>query len=242
MTQLSQATSSRLIARSSLSVQELEAMRALLERHFEGVTAGQFERDIREKNWVILLERGGSLVGFSTILAYRTVVLGEPVSVVYSGDTIVDPQAWGSPTLARAWIRGVAQLREYYPDGRFLWLLIVSGFRTYRFLPVFWRDFFPRRGAAAALCEKRLVDELARERFGCLYDADAGVVRLSSPQILRGQLAQMPAGRSKDPDVRFFLERNPGHAQGDELVCLTELSPDNLTLAGRRMTGTSILW
>jgi hypothetical protein len=29
--------------------------------------------------------------------------------------------------------------------------------------------------------------------------------------------------------VAFFLSRNPGHAAGDELVCLTELSPANLT-------------
>jgi hypothetical protein len=31
------------------------------------------------------------------------------------------------------------------------------------------------------------------------------------------------------------MERNPGHADGDELVCLAELSDANLTAAGRRM-------
>ena len=36
------------------------------------------------------------------------------------------------------------------------------------------------------------------------------------------------------PD-RFFREANPGWARGDELVCLTRVSRDNLTSAGRRI-------
>jgi hypothetical protein len=35
--------------------------------------------------------------------------------------------------------------------------------------------------------------------------------------------------------VAFFLEKNPGHGQGDELVCLAEVSPTNLTRAGLRL-------
>ena len=31
-----------------------------------------------------------------------------------------------------------------------------------------------------------------------------------------------------NPESRFFRSRNPGHTQGDELVCLTLLEPDNL--------------
>jgi hypothetical protein len=40
--------------------------------------------------------------------------------------------------------------------------------------------------------------------------------------------------------VGFFLARNPGWREGDELVCLTEIAEGNLTPAGRRLwrTGT----
>ena len=67
--------------------------------------------------------------------------------MVYSGDTIVAPEAWGTTALARGWITAVNQLRERYPRGKYFWLLLTSGFRTYRFLPVFWREFFPRYDA-----------------------------------------------------------------------------------------------
>jgi len=50
-------------------------------------------------------------------------------------------------------------------------------------------------------------------------------VRFPQPQRLRTGLEKAPASREHDPHVRFFESRNPGHAKGDELVCLTELLP-----------------
>jgi len=35
-------------------------------------------------------------------------------------------------------------------------------------------------------------------------------------------LADVPPGACAIRTSRFFMSRNPGHAQGDELVCLTE--------------------
>jgi hypothetical protein len=240
---ITSTTTARLVARTELAPADLDVMHALLASHFEGVSAAQFRADLAEKNWVVLIERGGRLVGFTTILAYETRVDGEPVSVIYSGDTIVAPEAWNAATLPRAWIESVAALRRHYPRGRYVWLLITSGFRTYRFLPVFWRDFYPRFDAAAPDDWQRLTRQLATERFGDRYDPEAGVVRLANPQRLRGDLAAVPAGRAAaDPHVDFFLRANPGHAVGDELVCVTELSPANLTAAGRRMTAGLLPW
>jgi hypothetical protein len=242
-TTVAPATTGRLVARAALAPAELDAMHALLASHFEGVSAAQFRADLAEKNWAVLIERGGRLVGFTTILAYESQVDGEPVSVVYSGDTIVAPEAWNSATLPRAWIEAVTALRRHYSRGRYVWLLITSGFRTYRFLPVFWREFWPRFDAATPDDWGRLRDRLAEERFGERYDARTGVVRLASPQRLRGELASVPAGRAAaDPHVAFFMNANPGHDRGDELVCVTELTPANLTAAGRRMTAGLRPW
>ncbi len=53
-------------------------------------------------------------------------------------------------------------------------------------------------------------------------------------------MADVTEQRLGDPHVEFFVRANPGHADGDELVCLTELTPTNLTPAGRRMVGREI--
>ncbi|HEX4963514.1 MAG TPA: hypothetical protein VF173_21980 [Thermoanaerobaculia bacterium] len=226
----------RLVPRAALTAEEREALFTLLATHFLGVTRERFAADLAEKNWILLLEEDGVLRGFSTMLIYETLSPeGEPLTVVYSGDTIVEPGAWATAALPKSWIAAVRALRERHPRGRLLWLLLTSGFRTYRFLPVFWRDFWPHPDEATPLEIRALLDHLARERFGPLYDPVAGVVRFPEPQVLREGLNEVPEGRLADPHVAFFLERNPGWTQGDELVCLTELAEENLTPAGRRM-------
>lgn len=212
-------------------------MYSLLSTHFEGVKREVFEADLNEKNWVILLEDEDSntLKGFSTLLMYETEFEGEIKSVVYSGDTIMDPSAWSSSVLSRTWIASVNKLRFEYPQGKLYWLLICSGYRTYRFLPIFWQEFYPRHDASTPNRTEKLIEFLARDRFGKCYDEKAGVVRFPHPHVLREELRGIPSEQLIDPHIRFFKTQNPGHIQGDELVCLTEICEENLTPAGRRM-------
>jgi len=49
---------SQVARRADLTNSQISAMYELLTRHFEGVTGQQFESDLLEKNWIILLERG----------------------------------------------------------------------------------------------------------------------------------------------------------------------------------------
>lgn len=226
---------SEIVPRDQLTSASAEEMFHLLAAHFEGVSRAQFERDLAEKNRVILLTRDKELVGFSTLLAYPTWFEGETLNVIYSGDTIVAPAAWGSTALPRAWVTAVEELRAGRPAARCFWLLLTSGFRTYRFLPVFWREFFPRFDCPMSPAARRLLNQLARERFGEQFDEADGLVRFRNPQRLRDGLEKVSAARATNRHVAFFLAQNPGHANGDELVCLTELCPENLTAAGRRM-------
>lgn len=225
----------KIVARPDLSENQTDEMFQLLAQHFEGVTRGQFAADLAEKNLALLLLRNDRLVGFSTQLAFTTTFKGQPVNVIYSGDTIVTPEAWGTMALPRAWVSGVNALRATLPPGRCFWLLLTSGFRTYRFLPVFWQRFFPRFDVVTPPEVQTLLDQVGKERFGPQFKSEAGIVRFTHPQRLRANLQIIPAGRERDSHTAFFLEKNAGHANGDELVCITELSADNLTAAGRRM-------
>src|SRR5438105_11020488 len=122
-----------LLAREAVTAGQRDEMFALLARHFEGVTREQFERDLAEKNWVVEIRRNGRLLGFSTLLVCEAHFDGRALTAIYSGDTIVAPEAWRSPALARAWIAAVNYLRTMLPARPCYWLLLTSGFRTYRF-------------------------------------------------------------------------------------------------------------
>ncbi len=224
----------RLVARKDLRSADVDAMYRLLDRHFAGVGRAGFEADLADKGWAVLVEGTERLVGFSTFRLDRERVRGEDATVVFSGDTIVEPEAWGSRALPRTWIQSVRSLHEAVGGGPVWWLLLTSGFRTYRFLPVFCRAY--HSGPATEGDELGEVAAcLARRRFGDRYDAATGIVRLPRPQRLRRPLLEIPPGRREDPHVRRFLELNPGHARGDELVSVAPLDDANLTRAGRRM-------
>lgn len=226
----------RLVPAAELDSGERGRMLGLLGRHFAGITRDRFEADLAEKNWALLLEDGeGALVGFSSIHYHPAVHDGETLGIVYSGDTIVDPAAWNASVLAPAWIAAVRLLHRDHPGRRLFWLLITSGFRTYRFLPTFWREFFPRHDRPTPPALAALAARLAGERFGSSYDPATGIVRFAAPQVLRNGLGGIPPSRLDNPHVAFFARANPGHARGDELVCLTDLSDANLTPAGLRM-------
>jgi hypothetical protein len=213
----------QLVARAALTTAQKRDMFRLLTQHFAGVTEDQFDSDLAEKTLALLLQRDERLVGFSTLLAYPTGFEGSQINVIYSGDTIVAPEAWGTSALPRAWLAGVDALRATLPSGRCFWLLLTSGFRTYRFLPVFWREFYPRFDMVTPTETKKLIDQLAKKRFGAQYSSEKGVVHFRQPQKLRSGLEEVPLGRERNPHTAYFLNRNPGHANGDELVCLTEL-------------------
>jgi hypothetical protein len=109
---LEQTTHSRL---ADLTSADIADMRALLERHFDGVAAEQFEKDLMEKTDVLRVWRAGRLAGFSTLLACREQIDGEWLNLLYSGDTIMSPECWGSPVLARAWITMVKKVVAAMP-------------------------------------------------------------------------------------------------------------------------------
>ena len=122
--------------------------------------------------------------------------------------------------------------------GDVYWLLLTSGYRTYRFLSVFFRTFYPRYDEKTPAAAQALLDAVAAERFGARYDSATGLVRFEHPHTLAHDLVVVPTGRTADPHVKFFLARNPGFVAGGELACLTRIHDDNLTPAGRRMART----
>ena len=222
----------RRVACADLSGATRSAMLALMDRYFFGVTAEVFARDLATKDHAVLLtDAHGAVCGFTTLAVLHTEHDGEPLRVICSGDTVVDESARTGPLLARAWIEAVREVCPPSARSRVLWLLICSSVRTYRFLPLFFREFVPRRGGDSSPADRTLLDVLARRRYGNTFDAASGIVRLADAQPLRPGRHACDAG----PDAAWFARTNPGHARGDELVCLCDLGDDNLTAAGRRM-------
>jgi hypothetical protein len=228
---------STLLLRGDVDESRAQQMLDLFKAHFDGVDDLVFREDLDEKTHVLLLEDPVGVVGFTTLHLYTTEFRGDPISVLFSGDTIVAPEARKSLLLSSSWIGAVESIRATRPDGRpFYWFLICSGFRTYRFLPLFFQEFYPRHNEATPAQLQELMHQLASGRYGANYSRETGVVRLPGRQApLRTGEGTIPDSRRKNPHIAFFEARNPRHMEGEELVCITRPVPDNLTRAGERM-------
>jgi hypothetical protein len=219
-------------------------MYALLSTYFAGTRRSQFDTDLSEKESVVLLRDldTGEIQGFSTFMRIGISVDERDMVAFFSGDTIVEARYWGETILSRLWSQTVFaeadRIVADQPSTRCFWFLICSGYKTFRFLPVFFRRFYPNPELRTPGDVQRILDTLGQAKFGAQYDAASGVVRFEQATPLRHGIADVTEQRLRDPLVAFFTSMNPGHARGDELACITEISRSNLTRAGERMVGT----
>jgi hypothetical protein len=229
----------RLTPVHDLSATRRDEMFALFARHYEGVKRRQFAADLAEKQSVIEVVDPvhDTLRGFSTQLVLHVPVHGRTVRALFSGDTIVDREFWGDPALSHVWGHLALSLIDKYGDEPLYWYLISKGYRTYRFLPVFFHEFYPRYDSTTPPEILSVIHGLGRWKFGNDYDAATGIVRPSEACRLRSGLGETTAARLRDPHLRFFFEKNPGHLVGRELCCIAPLSRENFTAAAWRVIG-----
>ncbi|MCI2400573.1 hypothetical protein [Aliiroseovarius subalbicans] len=219
---------SDILAQSQITPALRDALFALYAAHYTPTNRAVFDADLARKSWVIVLRAKGEVVGFSTIeLSEHNTATG-PVRVLFSGDTILRRDHWGAQTLPMRWIEHAGRVKAERPDVPLFWLLISKGHRTYRYLPAFTYHAYPAPDEATPPTLAALMQELGTTRFAQAFDTRRGIVRPGAcPTALRPEYAGEDTP-TRNRHARFFEDRNPGHAKGEELLCLCELSVDNL--------------
>ena len=217
---------------AQLSSSLRERMLRLYLSVYDGVTEEVFFADLDAKDRVLLLlAQDQNLVGFTT-LEIRHYPWGQ---VVYSGDTVVEQAHWGQQSLALEWIGLMGELKSQSPELPLYWLLLVKGHRTFLYLPVFGKSFWPHWEIDRSDL-KPLADRLAGQRFGNLYNPVTGVVEFPvSRGHLRTELAEPSHDELQRPAVQFFVQKNPEFRRGHELVCLCEVEESNMKPLTRRV-------
>ena len=203
----------------------------LLEENYSSVSREIFYEDLGSKDFVgLLMDHANIIQGFTTI-ALRT--RHPDYNVLFSGDTIITPKHWGSQELVRGFCNAAGSFLATSTKPLY-WFLISKGHRTYLYLPLFTRKFFPDPNsqnedlAAIAKTESMLM-------FPQYYDQEQGLLVFpESRGELRPELIAATLFRETNEYIRFFRERNPGFVRGNELVCITELSPSNLKGIAKR--------
>lgn len=202
-------------------------MWAVFDRYYVDVDRARFDADLDRKQDVIVLRDAAdaSVQGFSTLATYDGRMSGRAITLVFSGDTVIDRAYWGQSALHLHFTRYVVLAWLRHPWRPLWWLLITKGWRTYLLLAKFFVRFWPRSGRTTPPEVRETLDALGRRLWPDAWQPDAGILHFSTPQgRLREGVAPVDPAVMDDPDVACFLERNPGHEAGDELVCLGHVS------------------
>jgi hypothetical protein len=225
----------KLIKADLLTEPEKAEMFHLMEQFYDDTELTVFLKDLNEKDHCILLFDGnGAIQGFSTQKLLSLSVGGETVSGIFSGDTIIHKDYWGSLELFRVFARSFITLGREYPE--FYWLLTSKGYKTYRMLPVFFEKFYPNYREATPVREQTVIHSFGLAKYPAEYNQTSGVVvyREVKDKLKEG-VADITDSRLRDRDVEYFKKVNPDYYKGNDLVCIASLSEDNLKPGVRRL-------
>lgn len=216
----------RVVPVPGLRAEDRDAMWRVFTKYYADVTRAKFEADLAEKQEVVILRDAAdrSLQGFSTIQVYRREVHGRPFVAVYSGDTVLEEAYWGQTTLQKIFVAYLLRTKLKNPLVPVYWFLISKGYKTYLLLTRNMPTYWPRHDRPTPSLPAQVLDLLARDKFGDAWRPEQGILHFDVCQgRLKRGVAPIEAGLLAHPDIRFFVERNPGHADGDELCCLGEV-------------------
>ena len=229
---------------AALSLDEQRELHRLHARFFDNAGWDEFQADFAEKDYVITAADASEYLAFSTIKLHDELVDGRRTVFLFSGDTIVHPDYWQANLLAPAFSAFLGRMIDDYGEVPLYWFLITKGYRTYMYLPTFFEDYYPRPDAPTPPAIRRLIEYIARRRFGDRYDPETGIIGFDGGRdYLNADLRRVPELRADGKYVSFFLKANPGYGRGDELACLTRCARDNIKPLGLRLLAfTGVKW
>ena len=217
----------------------IDKMWRLYSRSYNGTTREQFERDLADKCGVFVAVDSGdnSFQGFSTYKIYDHDFESKSISVIFSGDTIIQPEYWGQTGLHLAFARTLLWWRLRHPLRPFYWFLSVMGYRTYLVMARnFPNRYWPRYDTPTPSHIEQLISSLSRNMFGVAWDEQHRLIRAEASQCsLAENIAPITADIRAIPEINFLVNQNPAYHKGDELACVAEVTLSDLLRGTHRL-------
>lgn len=212
----------------SLTSRELDEIWTVTDRYVE-TERPIYEAKLRALPQVGLWRtRSGELIGLVSLDVYRVEWQGRSSVIFFTSSVVIDARFRGRNLVLRTGLRAYFHEKLRRPWERAFWFFDTFSYKSYLILPRNLAEFWPRRDRQTPPEIARFIGFLAARRYGDDWSPATGVVQRSGHKRLRAATAPIDETQRADPDVRFFENANPGHEDGDMLVCLVPLSLWNL--------------
>lgn len=216
----------------------IEKMYLLMYEHYNNINIVKFKRDLYSKDKVFLVYDSENLIGFSTLKKLFLKLNEEKIEGLFSGDTIIKKGfSWGT-NFQKEWIKYCLKESEKNKklNIKTYWFLISKGIKTYMYLPTYFKTYSPKLNYIENIFEKNLKNIYARKLYGERYIEKLGIIKNDSTNdYLKENIENINSRKKENENIKFFISKNPNYLEGDELVCLAEISYENLSKLGKRV-------
>ncbi len=224
----------QIVDAKAITASQIEAMYQLMIAYYENVDRAKFYTDLAKKQTVILLYNEGQIIGFTSAEIMQITVDNITVNGVFSGNTIMAKGIPLSGVLQKAFIIMINDMMKTMQP--LYWFLICKGYKTYRYLSMYFKQYYPAANVDTPAFEQALMNAYATKKYGSAYNSKTGIIANSgSNDFLKEGVAPIDKKALRHPETQFFINANPNHAKGDELVCIAKFSEDNLKRGFHRL-------
>ena len=205
-----------------------------LTAEFYDVERGYAEAELRRRQSLAMFRMNGVLLGMAAIDVYPAHFRGSRLVIISTTHVLLRENWRGRNLLQRLGLRTFLLARLRHPFRPIYWFFDTFSYKSYLLLPRNFVEYWPRHGAPTPRWHGALIDQLAARSYGPAWEPSRGVVARSGQKRLRESTAPVPPGADASPDIGFFTRANPGHAEGDMLVCLCPLTMRNWLSVGQK--------
>ena len=204
----------------------------VLTQEFFDVEREYAEAELRQRQRIALFRMNGALLGMASIDVFPAEFRGRGITVISTAHVLLRENWRGRNLLQKLGWRIFLAERLRHPFQPIYWFFDTFSYKSYLLLPRNFRIFWPRHDQPTPEPQASLMDTLSAKVYGPAWRPAQGIVVRSGQKRMRETAAPLILAKDSEPDLEFFARSNPGHAEGDMLVCLCPLSFANwLSLA-----------
>ncbi len=198
-----------------------------LTQEFYDVERGYAEAELRRRQRIALFIMNGALLGMASIDVYPARFRGRGLMVINTSHVLLRETWRGRNLLQKLGFRIFVRTRLRHPLRPIYWFFDTFSYKSYLLLPRNFRRFWPRHDVPIPEERAALIDQLASEMYGPAWRPARGVAVRSGQKRMKPSTAPLVLTADADPNLQFFARANPGHAEGDMLICLCPLTFEN---------------
>jgi len=235
MTDASQGVSIHVLPTDAVTAVNWDEIWSLTQTFYD-TQRSYVEQKLKKRQRMVLFRssRSRELVGTASIDIYPALFRGRKLVAIHTSHVLLHEEYRGRNLIQRVGFNTFVETRLRYPLRPIYWFFDTFSYKSYLLLPRNFKEYWPRYDLETPPWERALIDHLATDVYRSAWRAERGIVMRSGQKRLQPDAAPLDRQMINTPELEFFSRTNPGHAEGDMLICLCPLHAENWFTAGMR--------